>query len=281
MAAVVSLRPLYLIAKLQPWGLLHLAALPIAGRAVLRATLGRGTLGTNVSMVLLGTLYLGWLVQADLIQAQFDYHMAPTILLALTLVCATLGSAVRPLRFVAALAVFAVIAVALQPACSLARLALWPQCLSKGGTATLRDRLALFPTSPNSVDLDRVADFLRGQNVGDRDVLCYDLSTTQLQTMLGIRPATRQLYPRVNLYFLSRHRQVIRAELRAGPQRFIVTESEAVSMTRADAHSGPTNDPHSPDAAESAQPWPYSLPVVFRAGRYAVHDARAEKPTLE
>jgi hypothetical protein len=258
-------RALSVVTKLQPWGLLHLAALPVALAALARPLRSRGPAAPALAAEsLLAGCYLGWLAQAGLLQFGFHYHMAPTVFLATALLVGWLGRRARPAWGWAALAVFWAFGVALQPAARPARLALWAECWRQGGTPELMDRLHLYETSPSCADLARVADYLRRQGAGDRDVLCYDLGTTALQADLDIRPATRQIYPATNMFYLAKHSDAIRAELMAGPQRWIVIELPPASPESA-----------GPDAAASLpKRWPYLDPVVFRAGRYLVLEAR-------
>jgi hypothetical protein len=118
----------------------------------------------------------------------------------------------------------------------------------------MKDRLAMYPGTPNWTDLARVADYLRRQQAADRDVLCYGGGTLPLYHELGLRPPTRFFFPTFSELLFRDHTAAIRAELRAGPQRYIVTDLG-----------------ESPLRARLAGRWPYGEPVVFRAGRYCVH----------
>jgi hypothetical protein len=252
-----------------PWGLLHLAAVPVAIVALARSLLGRGPLSEACGAEsLLAGFYLGWLVQGNFLQSQFPYHLLPTVFLAVALLAGWLLRRSWRRWGWLALAGFGLLAVALQPAVRPGRLALWADCWRRGATPEMKDRLHLWHTSPTWVDLARVADYLRQEQAGDRDVLCLDLSTTVLQNELGIRPPTRHIYPSTNMTFFVKHRDGIREELRAGPQRWVVIDLASV---------WPEVDlPDSEKLAalglppELAQRWPYSEPVVFRAGRYWV-----------
>jgi hypothetical protein len=252
-------RPLPVILRLLPWGLLHLAAVLIALVALVRALDRRRGPATAAlaGESLLSACYLGWLVQANFLQSQFHYHVVPTVFLALTLLAGWLGRRAQPLWGWAALAVFCAVGVALQPAVAPARLALWADCWRRGNSPEMMDRLHLYPTSPTWVDLSRVADYLREQGVHDRDVLCFDLSTTPLQTELDIRPATRHVYPSMTLFFFPKHAAAVREELMAGPQRYVVIDLVALNLA--------------PDAPlDLPRRWPYTGRVVFRSGRYCV-----------
>jgi hypothetical protein len=94
--------------RLSPWVLIHLAALPLACRELWRG----GRREETCHGVLLSALYVGWMVQAFLLQHLFDYVHVPAILLGLTLICRR--SAVLPGRGRAALVVGLVFLVALR-----------------------------------------------------------------------------------------------------------------------------------------------------------------------
>jgi hypothetical protein len=264
-------RLLFVLKKLWPWGVLHLAAVPVAVAALLRALLGRGPLSRPLAAeALLGASYLGWFYQANFLQSQYNYHLVPPVFLATALLAGWLARGRRGWMFLgtAALAVFWVVAVALQPAVRPDRLALWADCWRLGPTPDMKDRLHLWHTTPKWVDLDRVADYLRRQGAGDRDVLCFDLSTTELQPELGVSPPTRHIYPAVNITTFQKHRDVIRRELREGPQRWVVVDLLAVGD---EPPPGVEEPPEKIDLpAGLADRWPYSGKPVFRAGRYCV-----------
>jgi hypothetical protein len=69
------------------WGLVHLAALPIAAVAVYSG-LRAPAPAARRSWVLLGALYLGWVAEVLAFQKDWAYAQAPAMLLALTLVAA-------------------------------------------------------------------------------------------------------------------------------------------------------------------------------------------------
>jgi len=244
-----------------PWSLLRLAALPLALLTLVPTLTGPLRVAPASAIrpqPLLAGLYLGWLAQAALIQGQYAYHMTPVILLAITQVASWLACRPWGGRGWLTLGIFGLAAVAYQPACRPHRLALWAECWHEGSTPTMHDRLHL-DAGPTWVELDHVADFLREQRVGDRDVLCYDTATIPLQPALGIQPPTRYILPSGCLYVYSSHQASIRQELMAGPQRFIVTDADDLVLKL------------SPPQARCS--WPYTEPEVFCAGRYHVYRA--------
>ncbi len=256
MAPPVASRARDVFFRLAPWGLLHVPALLIASASLIRAARGRAA--GDAALPLLGAFYLGWFVQAVLLQGQFPYHVLPAALLALALIAAWSGATRR--RWVpAALVGFGVVAVAVQPSCQPARLALWGRCWREGGSAELKNRLTLdgaYHFAPDWVELEDVAAYLRSQEVGDGEVIGYNLSTTHLLTLLDVEPPGRFLYPSTMSNIFRSHRATIARELRASAARFAVTDLR--------------------ESGADPPGWPYSEPVVFRAGRYAVHRVGGE-----
>jgi hypothetical protein len=76
--------------------------------------------------------------------------------------------------------------------------------------------------------------------------------------------------------FLSfpRHLEIVRRELAASPQRYVVSDLQGAGLTRVEALA---ERPGQPLALPPAFPpplarcFPWNEPVVFRAGRYLVH----------
>jgi hypothetical protein len=269
-------RPFDPVTKVEPWGVLHLPALVIAVAACLRG-LGPGTAALKPgdrSAALLGAFYLGWFAEAYFLQSHFLYHFAPALMLALVVVAGWMGRWRRPAWGWAVVLGFVAVAVAWQPAFRPDRLALWGRCWREGASPEMKDRLAMYPGTPNWTDLARVADYLRRQQAADRDVLCYGGGTLPLYHELGLRPPTRFFFPTFSELLFRDHTAAIRAELRAGPQRYIVTDLGESPLTPAEiAGEWPGDPPEPPPGvrARLAGRWPYGEPVVFRAGRYCVH----------
>jgi hypothetical protein len=257
--------------SLRPWTLLHLPGLLVAALMVVaglvpaaRSRSSRPT-GARVGGVLLAAMYLAWVAQANFMQSQSAYHVLPTILLALALLADWANA--LPVRRAAWVGLFGgvMVVAAYQPAARAERLALWGRCWREGSSAEMRNRLALDKErfwTPDWVELECVADFLREQGVKDGELTCYSASTVHLYTELGVRPATPYLYPSVYLSLFPGHRASIVKALRDSSQRFIVTDArEVVRHAGMEVGSSPGG---------TASFYPESEPVVFRAGRYAV-----------
>jgi len=264
-------RLLLVFTWIMPWTLIHLAGL-LAAVLTLLLGLNPGPRSkppvpadARPAGALLAALYLGWLVQANYIQSQTAYQVLPTVFLGIALLAGYVGA--LPVRRIAWVGLFgaAIIAALCEPAVRPERLRLWGRCWREGSSAELRNGLTLdagYFWSPDWVELERVADFLRAQGAGDGEVTCYAASTTHLYTELGLRPSTPYLYPSVYVALFPNHRAVITQAIRDSAQRFIVTDTREL---------GPPPDP----GDEKAYAYPVSEPVVFEAGRYHVHRPRA------
>ncbi len=285
LALPLWIRPFPLLIRGRPWGMIHLLALPVALGALARAVLTRRPLSLSGAdsfstlVPLLAAFYLGWLVQSTLIQTELDYHLAPTHLLALALVGGSLAARTRPgWRWAwVALGLFAVL---YQPALAPSRLLLWGRCWRDGSSPEMRDRLALYGDDEFAThwqDLTKVERFLRDRQVRDGELLCWDGPTHPLYFQLGDNPGPHSLFPSTGLLFFPSRRDKLRAEYQAGGYRYVVTDERVCASYEARS-LGKTPDPTVTDlraiSPELAHLFPYSEPVVFRAGRYLVHQVR-------
>jgi hypothetical protein len=316
--------------RLFPWVLLHVAAVPVAISALLGR--GRGYCDMSRSRIrdaivpnhchpdaslsshgdgpqLVAVFYLAWLGQTLVLQQPFDYIQVPPILLAISVLALRIvGSLPRPaVRF--AVAGFFAAAAMVSPALKLDRLTTWWDCVTHGGTAEVRDRLAYLRT-PDFSELARVAQFLRSQQVRDHELTCFHVHLIHLYPQLGVRPSTRYVGLEALRRLFPRHVNEIDRAVSRSPQRFVVTDlieaglsafegQETGSRTTRETHaharsasvpvsplsqsqtiaaSGHINPsrppglpPGFPDGLRDEFPW--RLPVVFRSGRYVVHAA--------
>jgi hypothetical protein len=231
--------------RLFPWWLIHLPAVLLACRDLRRGG-GRG--------VLLAALYVGWLVQAVVLQHLFDYVHVPALLLAITVLCRH-GAADEPAGARAAFAALLVLVVAFGMAGrTRVRLALWDRCLREGGSAELRDRLTLVPRA-NWTDLEQVGAFLKEQQVRDGELTCFSMRTLPVYMDLGLRPSTRYFLLHNILANAPRQRGRVYAELGASRQRYLLCD---MTTTTWKPGRGPVGDQFR------------SGEVAFRAGRYVV-----------
>jgi hypothetical protein len=223
----------------------------------------------------LAAFYLAWLVQAVYLQHPFDYVLAPAAFLGIALVS---GQDWLPehlhLRWVL-VAIFAAVATYRHPLLQEGRLGLWAQCWREGSSAQLRDRLRLVrdANSPGWTDLEHVAEELRRRQVKDGELTCYNNSSQPLYLDLAVRPSTPFLHFGSILLFFPSHEQEVRQVLQASRQRYVVSDLLAAGVSPAQAARMPSN----PNALPSDFPgslkklFPWSEPVVFRAGRYLIH----------
>lgn len=270
-------RFLPILSAFPPWGIAHLVAVPTALWTIVRSSLRTDGFTAMNPEPLLGGFYLGWLLQANFIQSQNHYHILPSTLLSIAVAAGPLARLAAPLPARLGLAGALLLAILFQPALAPGRLALWPVCWSQPTTPHLWNALALDSQfTPDWEQLARVEAFLREQHVEDRELSCFSMTTTHLYTHLRIKPATRYLFLSLVLYLYPQRRGSVFADVRESPQRFIVTDLGDILLTRAE------RDEPGPDAtalpaafpADWRTRYPWSLPPVFRAGRYVVHAAR-------
>jgi hypothetical protein len=257
-----------------PWGVLHLLAVPLAVRAVFLTCVRPPGRQPSASESLLAGCYLGWVAQVLGFQRPWTYVNVAPILLALAVVAGWVTGLRRPALRAALVLVFVAAAAYGHPMFRPERLALWPRCWT-GPSASRELRRGLqLQSQPEWASLDRVADYLRAQGVADGDVLCYHVQTVELYTDLGLSAPTRFMYPEYYLATFRNHHDVIAADLASHPIVYVVTDLGSVGLAppRCDAilADGVQPTPATlPVAQRYVRPW--SEPVVFRAGRYAVH----------
>jgi hypothetical protein len=163
------------------------------------------------------------------------------------------------------------------------RLGCWAQCLRHGSSAEMRDSLRLMQF-PEWRDLERVAVFLRERGVRDGDVCCFPNSTIHLYEMLGIRPPTRYVYLENLLVFFPDRRELLRATLEAAAPKYAVTDLVAAGVqpeTLARVRPGSMLSGQATGEANVARVYPWGFPIVFRAGRYAVHRSQGPIASLD
>jgi len=242
-----------------PWILVHVAAAP-AAFVLLKGRRGR----------LLGALYWSWLLQAALLQPRLHEYVVASMLLIAIPIGAALGIGALPDRARPAAIAFALALMAFRhPLFRTDRLALWPTAVADGNTVALRDRLSLMPSPhrhglTNWTDLTRVASYLMSRQTRDGEVTCFNESTHPLYLMLNIQPSVRFIQSNLIVQVFESHHAEVIDELRSAHARFVVTDLSSILAA-----------PETPTGAVPA-PWndryPWNLPVVFRAGRYLVHE---------
>jgi hypothetical protein len=275
------LRTIHMIQIHSPWCLTYLLAVPLAvvwlgrGLAVAWPHLRDSIPAVTSYQVLLSALFLGWFLQVAYLQMHHEYVLVPPILLAVTvLVVQSVTPTLAALRVVLLLGVV-LVALPRHPLLDPGRLALWPRCWREGSSPDLRNRLTmskLVLLVPDWVALEQVADYLRGQELHDGELTCFDGPTTPLYLELGVRPPTRTLH--FDMLFLSPGAaEPLRQQLNASPQRFVISDLECINCPNREPPEFPDGPLSLPPGFPRgwAQVYPWSEPIVFRAGRYQVH----------
>jgi hypothetical protein len=247
-----------------PWILVHVAALPLALEDLWQVA--RGPREGNQS-ALLAALYLGWLTQAVCFQHLFDYVQLPPVLLGLAVVASRWPSLSRPLLRRLLLAGLFLFLLVRFPVLTRERAALWPSCFREGNSPALRDRLSLYGVV-DWEDLERVADYLRSQKIGDDELTCYSLRTLPLIEELDVLPAGNLMDVSLVLTGLPGFRNLIHERLAASKQKYVVVDLVRLGLSRAELSTG--NSGPLPIPQFDQHPLPWSEHVAFRAGRYLV-----------
>ena len=239
--------------RFHPWWIVHLVAVPLAWRAIRDAISGRAGHVRDRSVSLVAAVYVGWFLQAIILQHAMDYIHAPPIVLGLLLISAwPWHFDVAPRRV--ATGAFLCLALLAAPILNLQRLAMWPRCWSEGSSTHVRATLA-HGTFPAWQDLSRVVNFLREQRVTDGELTCLNVHSVHVFRELRVQPATRYWCTLILQDLFKRRAASIDAAVRQQTKRFIVTESVESQLT----NGGSRDD------------FPWTLPVVFESGTYKVH----------
>jgi hypothetical protein len=270
----------YLLGKWLPWSLLQLLSVPLTLIALLRALIGDAQSRAKEPVrreALFGAVYLGWLLQVIFFQKNFDYVQAPLVFLALGVVAGHARLLRRSALAWAGLAVFTGVAVVESPLFQTARLAEWGRCWREGSTAEVRDRLKLTYTLYPEMfrELEAVAAYLRSRGVGDGELTCWNNSPHVLYRELDVKPAIPYMQVDTVLILFPDKEERIRQQLESSRQRFVVSDLQALLVYTEPAHAEQPGRPLAlppgfPPAWASCFPW--SEPIVFRSGRYLVHE---------
>ncbi|HEX3148838.1 MAG TPA: hypothetical protein VHR66_12225 [Gemmataceae bacterium] len=280
-----------------PFSLLHFVAVPLALVAMFRRQPDRAVLAA---------LYIGWQAQATVIQKEFDYAHAPPTLLGLA-VLASFRLPVGPVFLAWCVAAGLLNECALgsawlrdlqkshphstkvilphHPIVRTDRLALWGRCWSDGSWE-LKDQLSFYSNIhcvPDWADLQRVADYLATKDLHDRDLICWHDSTHPLYVWLNIRPAIRYPHVITAMKFKSKREQIRRETFESGA-RYVVSDLVPATYLSAPLDPPPPGPASSlPDGFPSwgKDVYPWNQPVVYRAGRYVVHEIRDPRGAIE
>jgi hypothetical protein len=257
---------------LSGWHFLNVLGVPLAVALLVRAWRGKAADHRAQRQVLLAALYLGWFLQAYLLQARVDYVQVPALLLAIALLATSdllpQGASLR----VAIPALLVLHFCVYSPLAEGRRLGCWPRCFREGSSPQLRDDLSL-TDHVGWQDLDRVLLFLQSVGAEDGQVTCYHASLCLLYFELDRAPSTRYVNFDQMLAWFPGHREEIRRTLADSRQRYLVADVKELERGWQEIEPPRTDQPpRLPD--NFPPPWrdwyPWNRPVLVRAGRYLV-----------
>lgn len=274
--------------RFYPWFLLHLLAVPLALIMLKESWNFRRKNDSATALSpglrdesLLALMYLGWLTQSMAFQHLFDYVHPPSHLLAITVIGGYLGSrySQRSLGWgwKSGMALFLLLVIFTFPPFKPERARLWTTCLQQPSNAELKARLALL-VQVDWEDLEAVRQFLAEQQLKDRELHCYNTTLIYLYPELNLQSATRYAFFDSTYVFCRSHREELFQSLVESPQKYIVTDliesgfNRETALAPAEEGAGQNVPPQYPVSLKGAYPW--SHPVVFRAGRYLVHKVK-------
>lgn len=298
----IASRVLTMFFAFWPWILLHIPAAILAVQQCWTALRHSPSDDPGVEVEqqklrqpLIAACYLGWTLQAFLLQHLFHYiHVAPLVLAIFVIAGSLPSSWMTPdasdnsrTRNTSATAVklcfygmIVLIAIA-SPLLSSRRLANWTAAVTGNLTPAVADRVAILPTTEHQ-NLAKVEAFLLQQKVQGTEVACFNSELVSLYRRLGTQPPTRFVYTMECLVFLPSRRAEIYGEAGYRGVRFVVTDvaSSHVSPEVREDILRQSRSGH-PVILKDGKPrsFPLRYPVVFHAGRYFVHQVSAKSGT--
>lgn len=263
--------------RLAPWPLLHLIALPISLWSI-GSFVSKSTARNEVSFLRAGlsSIYIFWFLQAHLLQHLFDYVHVPLVILAL-LVLGAFATEYRFLRTKSVIFTFALLAAFASPFFKSEQMQLWKPSLQGELTLAEKDQLARL-TNPIWEDLAEIESFLRKQDVQGEDVLMYNSDLVTLYWNLDLQSPTPYVYMFELQFYFPDRKELFLKSMQEGAQRFVVTDLAGCGLPSATAEEIGPQGPLAPPPAYAhykLTAYPWSEPVVFRSGRYMVHEVRA------
>jgi hypothetical protein len=255
---------------LWPWTTLHAVAVPLAlfllVRGWRRATRDGAAGADAARLPLLAAFYLGWFLQANFIQRQFEYHVLSALLLAWAVVLGWVASWRPRLPLAAAVAAAVVWLAAYHPLMQPQRLSLWAACWSAEDPDRLKDRLSSNHTVGRTTwqDLRGVMRYLQQHHAGDREVTCWHFSAIPLYTELRLEPSTRFVFPGQRIADFPSHGKLILAEAMSSPQRYVVIDLASLNV-KEEVYRRPMR--FAPDSFP-----PFRPRAIVQSGRYVVLD---------
>lgn len=274
--------------RFQPWIWLHAAAIWISGRQFIFHSDRSIAIRSDDHLLLsslLSAMYLGWILQAFLLQQLFDYIHVPGVFLAWAIcvrhaaVSQARSDAVGAMTSWArpALGAFLGLALVFSPLVQWDRQRQWLACVRAVTGDPLsshkKDQIAQIPF-PRWSELQPVIDHLQSEGIADNSVMAYNGNLIHLYRELGIQPATRFVYLDVLARSFSTRRIEMIEAVERSPVRFVVSD------LREDGWDGsmPTDEllPRGIADHQALLCFPYNQTPVFRSGGYVVF--RVDRP---
>ncbi len=255
---------------------LPFSLVPWMGAGVALYSIFRPRLPTSWN-ALYAVLFLVWFAQGFLVQVPHEYVVMPILLLGIPLTATWPG-----MNWVwKCWMVVMFLGLAVSCAAVMDRLKeiscgeTWMRCFTEGPSAEMRTKLsANFGEGHTDwVALEKVADYLRSQNVGDGELTCFHAGTHSLFLMLKVKPSIKHIQPNVALNYFPNHLEEIRQELSESRHRFVVSDLQWAYLDWDVVHDSQTTETKLPESFHEAWKhlFPWYEPVVFRAGPYLVH----------
>jgi len=297
------------VGRFWPWILLHGPALWITLNPLLRRLRGadiRPAGSTLIAVILLRSLYLGWIIQAFTLQQLFDYVHVPGLMLAMAVcaqavcekavcekaVCEKVGTATvgnirpdgtRPENFnlpwsslIVPMAVaFVAWCAVSSPAFRRDRQQHWLACVQACWGAPLepqiRDDLALVPF-PRWTELQPMLDMIRQMEIPDGSTMAYNGNLIHLYPELSMHPPTRFVYVDALARCFPRRRSEIVADLDHSGVRYVV--SDLFEDGWEGDLSGTWVLPDAVSDETASMFFPYNQTPIWRSGRYVLFEVR-------
>ena len=268
-----------------PWVMFHLPAIVISIRN---------------RRSLLCACYLGWLLQAVLLQQLFDYVHVPGVILAIAISIRSVTEQLHASRSVGDSSLRSGNTARLQfhPVLSVVGLILFMSVVSSGISSQrrlphlqtcfsacvygslptdVRDSISQSPF-PCWTELGPLIDHLRERNISDRELLAYNGNLIHLYPQLKFVPPTRFVYPDVLARCFPRRRVEMLQEIERRHVRYVVAN------LREDGWEDdvPPNKllPAALEAGKTKLFFPYNQRPVFRSGSYVLFEVDSSPGSL-
>lgn len=268
-----------MVIRFSPWIFLHLVAVPIGLKRIgnrLSAVADQASPRSDLVSFVLASVYLVWVGQSFLLQHLFDYVHAPGIVLAVVVCADAIAKAPNKSigRFLAML--LGVLVVATSPFLKLKSLPVWKACVSPEFSPEVQDQLTHFD-NPRRTDLQAVSEFLKQQNVRDKDVLVFNSDAVSLYRRLNLQPPSRYPYFfEILMFFPDKQREVIREAMSSRPRFIVLDLVSSLQMNGEEAREvGVDGAGAPPPKYRPGKSFPWRYPVAFRTGPWLILDVTA------